>query len=90
MGGWAWCGGGGVGGTCSAGSSSSTSRCEDGERGGTLLENEDLVLNGISALRSARMQSESHVEDWGSDEDAEYDSGDAPDASALRLGSCLG
>lgn len=36
------------------------------------------------------MQSESHVEDRGSDEDAEYDSGDAPDASALRLGSCLG
>lgn len=56
MGGWTWCGGGGGGveGTCSAGSSSSTSRCEDGERGGTLLEIEDLPLNGISALRSAR------------------------------------
>lgn len=92
MGGWTWCGGGGggVGGTCPAGSSSSTSRCEDGERGGTLLEVEDLALNGISAIRSARVQSESHVENWGSDEDAEYDNEETPDASALKLGSCLG
>lgn len=27
---------------------------------------------------------------WGSDENAEYDSGGAPVASELRLGSCLG
>lgn len=88
MGGCTWCSGG-IESMCSVGSSSSTSKCEVGERGGTLLEVEDLVPNGISALSSARVQSESHVEERGS-EDAEYDRRDAPDASALRLGSCLG
>jgi hypothetical protein len=63
-----------VGGTGSTGSSCNTSR------GGTLLETEDLPLNEISVLRSARAQSESG---------AECDNGVTPDARALKV-SCFG
>jgi hypothetical protein len=66
--------GGCVGGTGSTGSSCNTSR------GGTLLETEDLPLNEISVLRSARAQSESG---------AECDNGITPDARALKV-SCFG
>lgn len=79
-------GGSGVGSPCSAGSSCNTSRCEDCDRGETLLDMEDLPMNGISALRSA---SESHDELRGSDSDAECDDGLTPDASAPKL-SCRG
>lgn len=71
IGGWAHrCGK--VGGTCSAGSSCSTSRCEvceDWDNGGALLEVEDLPLNDISALSSVSIQSESHDELRGIDSD---------------------